>query len=102
MKKLLLIGVFLIAVITVSSQSKFHQFKIKDIDGKEFDFASLKGKKVMVVNTASKCSSTKQYEMLQVLYEKYSDSNFIVIGFPANNFHNTEPGITLIFVNFVP
>ena len=60
----------------------FHDFTVKDIDGKEFDLASLKGKKVLVVNVASKCGLTPQYEDLQALYDKYKDRNFTVIGFP--------------------
>jgi glutathione peroxidase len=70
----------------------FHDFTLKDIDGKEFDLASLKGKKVLVVNVASKCGLTPQYEDLQALYDKYKDRNFTVIGFPANNFAGQEPG----------
>ena len=69
-----------------------HDFIVKDIDGNEFDLASLKGKKVMVVNVASKCGLTPQYEELQALYEKYGSQNFIIIGFPANNFMGQEPG----------
>lgn len=69
-----------------------YDFKVKDIDGKEFDLSSLKGKKVLVVNVASKCGLTPQYEKLQDLYEKYKDKNFVVIGFPANNFNGQEPG----------
>ncbi len=69
-----------------------HQFKVKDIDGKEFDFASLKGKKVMVVNTASKCGLTPQYEQLQQLYDEFKKDNFVIVGFPANNFADQEPG----------
>ena len=77
----------------MTSQSKnLYSFKVKDIDGKEFDLSSLKGKKVLVVNVASKCGLTPQYEKLQELYEKYKDDNFVVIGFPANNFKGQEPG----------
>lgn len=73
------------------SQS-IHQFKTEDLSGKKFDFASLKGKKIMVVNTASKCGLTPQYAQLEEIYEKYKDDNFIIIGFPANNFASQEPG----------
>jgi glutathione peroxidase len=73
-------------------QISLYDFKVKDIDGKDFDMANLKGKKVLVVNVASKCGLTPQYEKLQQLYEKYKDQNFIVIGFPANNFNGQEPG----------
>jgi glutathione peroxidase len=67
-------------------------FEVTDIDGKPYKFADLKGKKVMIVNVASKCGFTPQYEPLQVLYETYSAKGFVVIGFPANNFMSQEPG----------
>lgn len=70
----------------------FHDFVVTDIDGKEFKMSALKGKKVMVVNVASKCGFTPQYEPLQKLYEKYRNQGFVVIGFPANNFMSQEPG----------
>lgn len=76
----------------ISQSKNLYSFKVKDIDGKEFDLSSLKGKKVLVVNVASKCGLTPQYEKLQELYEKYKDNNFVVIGFPANNFKGQEPG----------
>jgi len=69
-----------------------YQFKVTDINGEVFEFASLKGKKIMVVNTASKCGLTPQYDDLQALYKKYQDKNFIIVGFPANNFMEQEPG----------
>lgn len=69
-----------------------YDFKVMDIHNKEFDLASLKGKKVMIVNTASECGLTPQYEQLQALYEKYKDQNFVIVGFPANNFMKQEPG----------
>ena len=73
--------------------SGFYSFKVNAIDGTEFDLASLKGKKVMVVNTASKCGLTPQYEELEELYNTYGPAgDFVIIGFPANNFMNQEPG----------
>ena len=69
-----------------------YQFKVKDLNGNEFDFADLKGKKIMIVNTASKCGNTHQYENLQALYIKYKDDDFMIVGFPANNFLRQEPG----------
>ncbi len=75
-----------------SQDGNFYDFKVKKIDGATFDFASLKGKKVMIVNTASKCGLTPQYEGLQELYEKYGGDDFIILGFPANNFMGQEPG----------
>lgn len=70
----------------------FHSYKVKTIDGKEFDLARLKGKKVLVVNTASKCGLTPQYKVLQKLYEQLDKSKFEIIAFPANNFLMQEPG----------
>lgn len=70
----------------------FHSFTVKAIDGTSFSLSQLKGKKVMVVNTASKCGLTPQYEALQALYEKYKTANFVIVGFPANNFLGQEPG----------
>ena len=69
-----------------------HQFKVKTLADDDFDFSSLKGKKVMVVNTASKCGLTPQYKDLQALYDTYKDENFVIVGFPANNFMSQEPG----------
>jgi glutathione peroxidase len=73
-------------------KQNIYTFKVEDINGKTFDFASLKGKKIMVVNTASKCGLTPQYKDLQALYEKYGSENFVIIGFPANDFMKQEPG----------
>jgi len=78
--------------VTVFSQtSGFYDFKVKTLDGGNFDFSSLKGKKVMIVNTASKCGNTPQYKDLEALYEKNHDY-LVIIGFPANNFASQEPG----------
>ena len=67
-------------------------FKLKDIDGKDLDLAQFKGKPVLLVNVASKCGLTPQYEALESLYEKYKDKDLVVIGIPANNFNGQEPG----------
>ncbi len=75
-----------------TERQSIHQFKVEDIVGKTFDLSSLKGKKVMIVNTASECGFTRQYEKLEALYKKYQSKNFIIIGFPANNFAGQEPG----------
>jgi glutathione peroxidase len=78
--------------ITTMEQGSIYTFKVKDLSGNEFDFASLKGKKILIVNTASECGLTPQYEQLQAIYEKYQDKNFVIVGFPANNFGAQEPG----------
>lgn len=69
-----------------------YSYKVTDINGNEFDFATLKGKKIMVVNTASKCGLTPQYQQLEELHQEFKDSNFVIVGFPANNFMEQEPG----------
>ena len=70
----------------------FYDFSVLSIDGEKVDLSKFKGKKVLVVNVASKCGYTPQYELLEDLYRKYKDHNFVVIGFPANNFLGQEPG----------
>ncbi|MHC5353847.1 glutathione peroxidase [Myroides sp. LJL115] len=72
--------------------TSIYQFTVTDIYGEPFDLASLKGKKVMIVNTASQCGLTPQFEQLESLYKEYKDKDFIIIGFPANNFADQEPG----------
>lgn len=68
-----------------------HDFKVKGLDGNIIDFAKFKGKKILVVNTASKCGYTPQYDELEKLYKTYSDK-LVIVGFPANNFGQQEPG----------
>jgi glutathione peroxidase len=92
MKWILIFSSFLIMSMMPTEQQTIYQFKVKDIDGKTFDFATLKGKKIMIVNTASKCGLTPQYEQLEALYEKYKNKNFVIVGFPANDFLSQEPG----------
>ena len=77
---------------TTMQKETIYQFKVEDIEGNDFDFSSLNGKKVLIVNTASKCGLTPQYELLQEIYDTYKASNFTIIGFPANNFLSQEPG----------
>lgn len=77
---------------TTLTKENIYQFKVTDLYGKEFDFASLKGKKVLIVNTASECGLTPQYKDLEAIYKKYKDLNFVIVGFPANNFGSQEPG----------
>lgn len=75
------------------AKGNIYQFKVKDLEGNDFDFASLKGKKILIVNTASKCGLTPQYKDLQAIYDQYGkEKNFVIVGFPANNFASQEPG----------
>ena len=80
------------ATTTPMAKETIYQFKVEDLSGESFDFSTLKGKKILVVNTASECGLTPQYEQLQAIYEKYKDKNFVIVGFPANNFGAQEPG----------
>ena len=68
-----------------------HDFTVTTLEGEEFELAQLKGKKVLIVNTASKCGFTPQYEDLQKLYEEYGEDDFVIVGFPANDFLRREP-----------
>lgn len=72
-------------------ESSFYDFKLKDINGKDVDFSEFKGKKLLLVNVASKCGYTKQYAQLQELYATHGDK-ILILGFPANNFGGQEPG----------
>jgi glutathione peroxidase len=75
-----------------SQKTSIHHFKAKDIDGNIVDFSKFKGKKLLIVNTASECGFTPQYKDLEALYQKYKDKNFLIIAFPCNDFGNQEPG----------
>lgn len=93
MKQIIVILLMVMAANMAYAQNKsLYDFKVKDIDDKEFDLASLKGKKVLIVNVASKCGLTPQYKELEELYAKYKDKNFIIIAFPSNDFKEQEPG----------
>ena len=94
MRTLLILLTIISMTIIANAQEKkrFYDFKATDIDGKTFDLTVLKGKKVLVVNVASRCGYTSQYAQLEELFLKYKDRNFVIIGFPANNFMSQEPG----------
>lgn len=95
MNRIIIVLIALISIIPSFGQTGsagFYGFTVKAIDGSDFSFASLKGKKVMIVNTASKCGLTPQYKALQDLYDQYGGDGFVIIGFPANNFMGQEPG----------
>ncbi|RYG36764.1 glutathione peroxidase [bacterium] len=77
-----------------------YDFKVKSLEGKDVDLADYKGKLVLVVNTASKCGLTPQYKGLEAMYEKYKEKDFVILGFPANDFGNQEPGTATEIVEF--
>jgi glutathione peroxidase len=94
MKAIILILTFIAMAVMTNAQEKktFYDFKATTIDGQPIDMSTFRGKKILVVNVASKCGNTPQYAQLEELYQKYSDKNFVIIGFPANNFMSQEPG----------
>lgn len=86
--KTLLVALLLSVTLTGAS---IYDFKVPGLEGGQIDFSQYKGKKIMIVNTASKCGLTPQYEGLEKLYKQYKDK-LVIIGFPANNFNGQEPG----------
>ncbi|RYY67019.1 MAG: glutathione peroxidase [Chitinophagaceae bacterium] len=80
-----------VAAQQVISAKTIYDFKVDGLEGGSIDFAAYKGKKILVVNTASNCGYTPQYKELEALYEKYKDK-LVIVGFPANNFGGQEPG----------
>lgn len=93
-KKLYLMTAVLLLMTSlgVNGQKSFYDFVVTDIHGNEYDLAQLQGKKVLIVNTASKCGFTPQYEDLEKLYRDYSDKGLVILGFPSNDFAGQEPG----------
>lgn len=82
---------FMVAMVNEEADSVY-QFELKDINGQEVSLSNYEGKVLLIVNTASECGYTPQYEGLQAIYQKYKDEGFAVLGFPANNFGGQEPG----------
>lgn len=107
MKKILFAGIpflllsFIIPVRTSSviKETSIYQFKVPALLGGTIDFSQFKGKKILVVNTASKCGNTPQYDDLEALYKKYKDK-LVIVGFPANNFGGQEPGTNTEIAEF--
>lgn len=92
MKNIITALLILTGMIMNAQDINFYSFNVKTIDGEEISLEQFKGKKVLVVNVASKCGLTPQYEDLQKLYEEYGGDDFTIVGFPANNFLSQEPG----------
>jgi glutathione peroxidase len=86
-----ILTILLLAMTLSLSAQSIHSFNVKSIDGSALNLAKFKGKKILIVNTASKCGFTPQYEGLEKLYKKY-EGKMVIIGFPANNFGSQEPG----------
>ena len=91
--KIFLASLISMALFTnaMAQKNSIHQFKVTSIDGKTLDLSKFKGKKILVVNTASECGYTPQYEGLQKLYEANKDK-LVIVGFPCNQFGGQEPG----------
>lgn len=86
-------------MIVTAAAGSLYDFKMKSLDGKTVDFSAYKGKTLLIVNTASKCGYTPQYEELQKLHEQYGNK-IVILGFPANNFGGQEPGTNLEIAEF--
>jgi len=94
MKKTLLITLFLLLGLTAIAKDNsmnIYDFTVQDIDGKEISMSKYKGKMLLIVNVASKCKFTSQYEGLEKLYQDYKNKDFMVLGFPSNQFSEQEP-----------
>lgn len=105
MKNYLLLFTFLLAVSLTQIQAQqmeksIYQFTMKSLAGEDISLENYKGKAVLIVNTASECGLTPQYEHLQALWEEKKDADFVILGFPANNFGAQEPGSDAQIQNF--
>ena len=94
-----LLSILLMATVLTTNAQSIHNFTVKSIDGKTLNLASFKGKKILIVNTASKCGYTPQYEGLEKVYEQYKDK-LVILGFPCNQFGGQEPGTNEEIVAF--
>jgi len=86
-----LILALIATLFMLNTANSIYQFSVPDLEGNTIDFASFKGKKILIVNTASKCGLTPQYQGLEQLYKTYG-KKLVIVGFPANNFLRQEPG----------
>ena len=92
LRKHLLIGLVILMTTSTFAASNLYNFTLPSIDGKPLPLADFKGKVILMVNVASQCGFTPQYSALEAIYEKYKDQGFVILGFPANNFGQQEPG----------
>lgn len=92
MKKILLVLMLVLSLFAEEKAMSIYDFNVKTIDGKEVSLSKYKGKVVLIVNVASECGLTYQYEGLEKLYQKYKKKGFVILGFPSNQFANQEPG----------
>lgn len=101
-KKVILSLVAVFAVISIYAQSstEFYNFKVNNIKGEKVKLEQYKGKVILIVNTASKCGLTPQYEGLEALYQQYKDKGLVILGFPCNQFMGQEPGTAEDIQNF--
>ena len=90
-KILFLVLLIFSSINAKETQMNIYDFNVKTIDGQEISMSKYKGKVLLIVNVASKCGFTSQYEGLEKLFEKYKNENFMVLGFPSNQFANQEP-----------
>src|SRR5579863_6950121 len=91
-RKFLLLGLVIIMASSTFAASNLYNFTLPSIDGKPMSLADFKGKVILMVNVASQCGYTPQYTALEAIYKKYKDQGFVILGFPANNFGEQEPG----------
>jgi glutathione peroxidase len=90
--KYLLLGLVILMTTSTFAASNLYTFTLPNIDGKPLPLADFKGKVILMVNVASQCGYTPQYSALEAVYLKYKDQGFVILGFPANNFGQQEPG----------
>ncbi len=88
----LLMGLILMTAASLNASTSIYDFTLPSIDGKPMPISEFKGKVILVANVASRCGYTPQYTALESMYEKYKGQGFVVLGFPANNFGQQEPG----------
>ncbi|PWH87123.1 glutathione peroxidase [Brumimicrobium oceani] len=92
MKTITLTLLLAVTSLLFAQNKTIYDYEVETIDGEMISLSVFKGKKVMIVNTASKCGYTSQYEQLQELYETYGGDDFVILGFPSNDFLKQEPG----------